>query len=308
MARQRILIVGASGFVGRALLRAVSGREDITAIAGVRDPENISDAGVESKIIDITRPEELARAVSEVRPDIVINAAAYGVRPGQQESGAAMRINTLGAVHLLEAAAVAGGAGRFIQLGSCSEYGNREGTVHEDMAPAPSTLYGSTKAAATVLVRERGAALGMDTLILRLFNLWGEGEPAHRLFPDLVAACRNRLTLELTDGRQIKDYSYVGDVAEWVIELARKPGRLDAGVVNVGSGRAMPLREFVLQIAEILGCVELLHFGAKSNRHSEAREQIPDLSRLENLLPDRGITPMAAALNRVLAETDTADS
>jgi nucleoside-diphosphate-sugar epimerase len=169
------------------------------------------------------------------------------------------------------------------------------------------TLYGSTKAAASLMVQERGRSLGIETLVLRLFNLWGACEPPHRLFPSLLRASRDRRPLALTPGTQLKDYSFVDDVANWILRLATMPGiGSHCPVINLGSGRPEPLRDFATDLARPLGAVDLLHFGARPSRAGEPIMQVPDLARLENLLPDRRITGRAEALERVLAMEDAA--
>jgi nucleoside-diphosphate-sugar epimerase len=301
MTDAKLLLVGASGFVGRAVVRRAVRHAGFRLIAGVRTPAGLP-PGTAVCPVDVTATETLTAALRDIRPSVVINAAAYGVRPGQTDSGAALRVNVAGATALLEAAASAG-CRRFIQLGSCSEYGARDGTVHEDDSPTPHTLYGATKAAGSIMVLERGAACGIETAVLRLFNLWGAGEPGHRLFPSIVEAARTRTPVDLTDGTQIKDYSFVDDVADWILELAcAPPGAFGtSGIVNVGSGRPEPLRDWAARLADRLGARHLLRFGAKPNRADEPKGQIPDLGRLEALLPGRTRTPMDAALERALA-------
>lgn len=307
MTVRRIFIAGASGFVGRSLIRTARETGSVQVMAGVRDLSTVRDLDIEAIAVDVTRNDSLGETFRKIRPDVVINATAYGVRPDQQDSDRALAVNTAGAVRLLESAASVG-CQRFIQLGSCSEYGALEGRVSEDTPCAPSSLYGSTKAAASILLQERGASLGIETLVLRLFNIWGEDEPGHRLFPELVAACLSGRPLPLTDGNQLKDYSYVGDMAAWILALAMKSGTFDNRVINIASGHSRPLNEFIQELADLMGCGDLLRFGEKTNRMDEARSQIPVIDRFEALLPDRTITPVPTALERALSRMSASAS
>lgn len=300
MTAQRLLIAGSSGFIGQALLRSAGGMPEVEAIAGVRSA-NIAMLGGDTAIIDVTQPAALEAALVGMKPDIVVNAAAYGVQPGESDPARSQSVNVEGARNLLYAAAAAG-CRRFVQLGSCSEYGAAEGRVREDMPVAPNTAYGTAKAAATALVRREAATLGVDALILRLFNVWGEGEAPHRLFPAIVAACRAGRPLDLTDCTQVKNYSYVGDFATWLLGLSVQSAPFAGRIVNLASAENRPLRDFVLDIAGHLGGADLMRFGAKPRRAEEALAQVPDLTSLDSLLPGRRITPLREALHRVLAQ------
>lgn len=299
MDKTRVVVTGASGFVGSALVRVLSQRSEIEIQAGVRDV-TVTIPGVDNVVVlDLTKHDTLYFELQKLEPDIIINAAAYGVVPEERDSERALAVNLAGALALL-AAASQSGCQRFVQLGSCSEYGDREGVVKEIDLPMPTGIYGSSKAAATILLQERGSSLGINVLVARLFNMWGENEPSHRVFPAIVSACQEGKPLSLTDGTQSKDFSYVGDVAEWLVALSLLPDFPVAAVANVASGNSMPLREFVMRIAEWLGRPDLMRFGELSNRGDESRNQIPDLATLDSLLPDRTLTRLEDALDRVL--------
>ena len=86
MNTRRIFVTGASGFVGRAIVRALSIIDDVEVIAGVRKADSIAKHSGEVALIDITQRADLNGVLSRLRPDVVINAVAYGVRPDQYET------------------------------------------------------------------------------------------------------------------------------------------------------------------------------------------------------------------------------
>ncbi len=299
MIPRRVLVLGATGFVGKALMQRLGERCTLEGHGAGRSGAGPSQPRAFVRV-DISRREDLERAMAMVRPQVVINASSYGVQPDQRALEPSIAVNVTGAGLVVEAAAAAG-CTRVLHLGSCSEYGAREGHIDESAPVAPVDLYGTTKAAGSLLALERGQHFGVAVTVLRLFNVWGEHEPAHRLFPAVWNACRSNAPLALTDGLQIKDYSYVGDIADCLLDLAELDPSPDAAVLNLASGVALPVREFALRVATRLGRPELLRFGALDNRAQEARHQIPDVSRLDTLLPGRRLTPIEAVLDRLRA-------
>jgi nucleoside-diphosphate-sugar epimerase len=298
MSEKCVLVIGAAGFVGRAITKTLSDKNNIQVYAGIHNQCINADNATVVKI-NILDENGLTRVINEVKPDVVINTSAYGVVPHQTDPKTAFEINALGPLNIIQAMATAG-ITRYIQLGSCSEYGGIEGVLTESMLCKPITLYGSSKLAGSIIVKERAASLGIDASILRLFNMWGEHESLHRLVPSIITAKKNNSPLKVTDGTQLKDYSYVGDVADWVVKFAVMDKKLNTGIVNVGSGEGMALREFVLKVACYLKCEGLIEFGKIKNRTSEVKDQLPCLKKLDEILPNRNITDFSTAIENTL--------
>ena len=178
----RILVVGANGFVGAHILRDLVRRGDaVGALTRTQTPWRLKGLETTTPVTaDITDAMAVTAAVTAFAPDIVINAASYGVSPRETDAAAMAAVNIDGAINLLRAANIAG-ARRFVQLGSYWEYGDHPGRVTETTPAAPKTAYGETTTAATRHVADHSGAC--ETLVLRLFNIWGAGEAPHRLVP-----------------------------------------------------------------------------------------------------------------------------
>ena len=121
-------------------------------------------------------------------------------------------------------------------------------------------------------------------LTARLFTVYGPGEHSGRLLPSLIHAAEAGTAIDLTEGSQERDFTYVEDVAEGLLRLAEsdfEPGE----VVNLATGRLTSVREFVLTAAEELGLSdEQLRFGALSTRDEEMAHAPVSVDRLAELL------------------------
>lgn len=293
----RILVTGAKGFVGSLIVRLGRGR-GLDVVAAHRAAEG--EAGV---YLDVCSADSVLSAMRKVSPSIIIHCAAYGLNYTQQDLWQALSVNVEGSLRLLEAAKRCG-VRRFLHVGTCFEYGSYDLPIKEDFALNPTGLYGATKAAASVLMRERAQALDMELLIVRPFSIWGPGDAPYHLIPQVIAACVKRAPLDLSPCEVVRDYMHVEDVADRILRLAVLEGREEKQwVVNVGSGRGRLLREFVLEVAKELGGEELMRFGQRPYRTSEMSMVVADASRLEATIGARPVVPMAREVRHLAKVT-----
>ncbi len=228
-------------------------------------------------VADVTDVDAVARAMALVRPECVVHAAAYGVNYADQDRERAFTVNVQATLTVLDHAARQG-VRRMIHVGSCFEYGDRGPPIPEDAPLRPTALYGATKAAASLLVRQWADNLGMQTVIARPFAIWGPWEAAQRVVPQVLAACRTGRPVALTACDVVRDYTYVEDMADWLIDLAvAEP--CPPSIVNLGSGQAVVLRDFLRAIARRYDAESLLRFGTLPHRPTEMRCLVPDISR-----------------------------
>lgn len=287
-----ILVTGARGFLGTHIVA----RAQAKGCHVVASHRGASKEGTIS--VDVCDATSIDAAFRAVLPPIVIHCASYGVNYADQDPDRALAVNTHGSIAMLYAAARHGVA-RFIHIGSCFEYGHHPGFISEEASLNPTAIYGATKAATSLLMRERAHALGVDLLIARPFGIWGPGEPAFRLIPQVIRACLNQCPLKLTPCEVVRDYSYVEDIADDVIALALEADAASGTIVNIGSGQSVILRDFVLSVARLLDGESLMHFGELEPRPTEMRSLVADTRRLRCLLGDRPRTALAEGVRRM---------
>jgi nucleoside-diphosphate-sugar epimerase len=294
-----VLLTGAAGFIGTHIVRTGIARGlEITALTH-RRPLDVPGARIVQA--DLTAAD-LGAIVAAARPEIVINAASYGIGPEERDPERALSINTIAAQRLLMAAKAVG-VRRFIQLGTYSEYGDHAGTISEDTPLRPKEAYGATKAAASLLVTTPGIAAPVEAIVLRLFNVWGPGERPQRLLQQVIRHCRAQTRFPLTPGNQVKDWAYVGDAAGWILDIALRDGPFPDPIVNVASGDRRSVREMATLAAIALDGRHLLDFGAVPVPAREVQTGPADLSRISALLPHRQVTPLDEAIAATIAGT-----
>ena len=274
----RLLVIGASGFLGRHVWQqaAAAGVTVVTAgRAGLPgSPEHLQ--------LDLATgdPAGLAVLIASAAPDAVANCA--GATSGDPEVLAAA--NVTGAYALVRAMLQAGTPARLVHLGSAAEYGRVEpgDAVDESAPPRPAAAYGATKLGGTRLV-ELGRAAGLDAVVLRVFNPVGAGAPGSGLPGRVAAQLRQALAgggdVQLGPLDAVRDFVDARDVAAAVLAAAAAPA-LPHPVINVGSGTGVLTRTLVKELIGISGYAGPVHEDAPgSARSGDLLWQQADIAR-----------------------------
>ncbi|HZL57469.1 MAG TPA: NAD-dependent epimerase/dehydratase family protein [Bryobacteraceae bacterium] len=240
---KRILITGASGFIGANLARRVlrDGHEiHLLLRRGFqtwRLKEILGDVCVhEGELHD-------RKIVRAAQPDWVFHLAAYGAYPRQNDIHRMVETNLMGCVSLADACADLG-VQAFVNAGSSSEYGLKDHPADEEEAIEPNSGYAITKAAATQYCRFAARERGLNAVTARLYSIYGPYEDPARLIPALIAHGLRGELPPLVSPATARDFVYVEDAVDAMLKLASaSPQR--GSVYNVCSGHQMNLKEVV---------------------------------------------------------------
>lgn len=287
----RVLLLGASGFLGRWVARRLTEAQATLRVA-VRDPGSFAPIAARWQIradassFDAMDTTSVERIVSQAHPDFVFNLVGYGVDRRETDRDLFDRLNHEFVEQLALAVAQSAPtrsssrAVRLVHVGSALEYGLLEGVAHEDSDVQPHTLYGRTKLAGTIALRDAAVQSGLDAVTARVFTVFGPGEQETRLLPAIRRAAVEGTTVRLSAGTQRRDFCYAEDVAEGLLRLGLTKGA-PGEIVNLATGRMTSVRDFALAAARVLGLPDdRLEFGAEPIRSDEMRLTGVDVSRL----------------------------
>jgi len=277
----RCLVTGGNGFVGAALLhRLVSqGHQPAVLLRDGADTARIDDIIGRLQVIrgTLSDLEKVRAAVDAYRPDTVVHLAWSGVA-GAERNALQQTDNLAFSLDLYRLARDIG-AQTFIGLGSQAEYGPCPAIIDETVPCQPTTLYGATKVACFLLLQRLAALDGLRFVWLRLFSSYGPGDDPRWLISYLIRKLMAGERPSLTACEQRWDYIHVDDVAA---AIAASVGGNAAGVFNLGSGEARPLREIVSLVRDQIDPSLPLGFGEVPYRDDQVMHLQANIAALSD--------------------------
>ncbi len=277
---KRVLITGASGFIGRHCLKPLLvNNYEVDAVFSKQPTNSINiNNAVKWHQVDLLDWQQSELLVKRLQPTHLLHLAWY-TAPGQYWTS----IENIGwvqaSLNLLQAFVVNGGQ-RAVIAGSCAEYDWNYGYCSERLTPLlPTTLYGTCKHALQMMVNAFADQMELSTAWGRVFFLYGPHEYPNRLVPAVIRSLLVGQTALCSHGNQIRDFLYVQDAAEAFVAL------LDSNVsgpVNIASGQPVKLKELIYKIAGIFNRPDLVQLGAISALESEPPLLVADVQRLQN--------------------------
>jgi UDP-glucose 4-epimerase len=289
----RTLVTGGAGFIGSTIVDALLARGDEVVVVddlSTGRESNLDGAlrnGAELVRADIRDAAEVARIVAGAAPETIFHLAAQiDVRKSVTEPGWDARINVEGTVNVLEAARAAG-VGRVVNTSTGGAIYGDVDTIPspETTPPAPMAGYGTSKFCAEQYCGLYARLHGLRTVTLRYGNVYGprqdplgEAGVIAIFCGKLMEGGRPRI---YGDGRQTRDYVYVGDVVTANLAAADNPGV--GGEVNIGTGRETSVLDIV-QILQQEGHRDDFEPEFAEARMGEIERSCLDVSRARELL------------------------
>ncbi len=267
---KRVLLTGATGFIGSHVLHELIARSaTVTAVIGADRAASRTAAlppGVAVRTFD--HPSHISTIAREERPDYVIHLHAV-ITTARTTAAiqSTLQSNVLPSIDLMTACTDIG-VRRLIVLGSGEEFGPVTGPFDDTTIPDPPSPYGASKGAITCYARMFHRAFQLPVTVLRPSVVYGPSQSPRMLIPQVMDALRHNRPIDVTEGRQTRDFIHVSDVAHGIVQA------LDADTVNgrsfnLGSGEPVTVRQCLHCIEEITGRRDLIRYGAIPYKQGE---------------------------------------
>jgi UDP-glucose 4-epimerase len=246
----KYLVTGAAGFIGRSIAAALLARgETVRGIDNLITGSRANLIGLDAMQFiegDLADPAACAKACEGV--EIIFHEAALASVPRSVEDPVATNVNCVDATLNLLVAARAAGVRRVVYAGSSSAYGDSPTLPkHEQMLPNPISPYAVAKLAGEHYMRVFARVYGLETVVLRYFNVFGPyQDPASHYSGVLAIFCRRMLAGKQPtiygDGEQSRDFTYIDNVVLANLLAAEAPAEKASGqMMNVATGSRISL-------------------------------------------------------------------
>ncbi len=285
------LVTGAAGFIGRSIAAALLAQgESVRGIDNFVTGKRANLVGLEGMEFiggDLADPAACERACAGV--EVVFHEAALASVPRSVADPASTNLNCVTATLNLLVAARAAGVRRVIYAGSSSAYGDTPTLPkHEEMLPNPISPYAVAKLAGEHYMRAFTRVYGLETVVLRYFNVFGpHQDPTSHYSGVLAIFCRKMLAGEQPtiygDGEQSRDFTYIDNVVNANLLAAAAPAEKVVGqVMNTATGSRITLNETFRILRELTGYEGEPAYAAP--RMGDIRDSLADIRLAEELL------------------------
>ena len=301
------LVTGAAGFIGRSIAAALLERgETVRGIDNFVTGTRSNLVGLEAMEFvegDVADPNACARACAGV--EIVFHEAALASVPRSVADPVATNVACVDASLNLLVAARAAGVRRVIYAGSSSAYGDTPTLPkREDMLPNPISPYAVAKLAAEHYMRVFARVYGLETVVLRYFNVFGPyQDPTSHYSGVLAIFCRKMLAGEQPtiygDGEQSRDFTYIDNVVRGNLLAAAAPAEKVSGqMMNLATGKSITLNQTFEILRELTGFDGDVAYA--DGRAGDIRDSLADIGEAEELLGYQPVVDFREGLRRTV--------
>lgn len=303
----KYLVTGAAGFIGRSIAAALLSRGDTVRgvdsfIAGKRS-NLVGLEGMEFIEGNLADPAACAKACAGI--EIVFHEAALASVPRSVADPVGTNVNCVDATLNVLVAARDAGVRRVVYAGSSSAYGDTPTLPkREDMLPDPISPYAVAKLAGEHYLRSFTRVYGLETVVLRYFNVFGPyQDPTSHYSGVLAIFCRKMLAEEQPtiygDGEQSRDFTYIDNVVQANLLAADAAAEKVSGqMMNMATGKRITLNETFEILCDLTGYKGKPAYVEE--RAGDIRDSLADISLAQKLLGYEPVVDFREGLRRTV--------
>ena len=271
---KRVLITGASGFIGSHLTKRLLAERSEVHVFVKKDEDLFRIRGVADDIAlwygDLTNSRSVRQCIRNSKPEIIFHLAS--LRNTNRDLGLLVRMfdtNVKGLITLLQSIDDEGiELERFINTGTCEEYGDGPVPFNEDQKEVPVSPYSASKVAATYLCQMTHKIAGLPIVTVRPFLTFGPFQDIDMFIPSLIYHCLVQKDFPMTGGDQTREFNYIDDIVEGYMR-ASVCSDVIGEIINLGNGNEYKVKDVAEKIVNISGASIRLLMGCLPKRPGE---------------------------------------
>ncbi len=304
----KYLVTGAAGFIGRSIAAALLKRgESVRGVDSFITGKRENLAGLEAmELIEGDLADQAVCAAACNGVEIVFHEAALASVPRSVADPVGTNVNCVDATLNVLVAARAAGVRRVVYAGSSSAYGDTPTMPkEEEMTPSPISPYAVAKLAGEHYMRSFWRVYGLETVVLRYFNVFGPyQDPTSHYSGVLAIFCRKMLAGEQPtiygDGEQSRDFTYIDNVVHANLLAASAPAEKVAGqMMNAATGCRITLNDTFQTLCGLTGYQGAPAYA--SPRAGDVRDSLADIRLAKKLMGYEPLVGFKEGLGRTVA-------
>lgn len=278
---QRVIITGATGSIGTALIQELI-KNEIEVLVFCREGSSRNENIPKSHLVTLKycSLDNLKTVINDTGKtyDVFYHFAWAGTTGAARND---MSLQNKNVEYALDAVSAAKkfGCHTFIGAGSQAEYGRVNCCLKANTPAFPENGYGMAKLCAGQMTRVYAHSLGLKHVWVRILSVYGS-QTTTDLIAYLISSFTNNIPVNCTEGEQIWDYLYNKDAARAFFAVAERG--VDGKVYPLGSGMGKPLKEYIEILKNLIAPKALINYGARPYSVSEVMRLVADISDLSD--------------------------
>tara|TARA_B100001989_G_scaffold203680_1_gene152158 strand:+ start:2063 stop:2959 length:897 start_codon:yes stop_codon:yes gene_type:complete len=274
-----ILIAGGTGFIGFHLAKkCLSLNWSVTSLSTSTPKKNRKLKKVNYKICDISNYNQVKNKI-KLDYDYVVNCAGYVDHSHKLKT---LKSHYIGcknlSTHFLNSKIK-----KFIQIGSCIEYGKiKSPQIESNLNKKTFSIYGSAKLLSTQFLLKLFKRFNFPVTILRLYLVYGPNQDANRVIPVTIINALKNKKFNCSNGSQLRDFTYIDDIVSAIIKTL-KNSKSSGEIINIGSGNPISIKKVIIKICELINSGKP-QFGKIKLRNDEIIKLYPNINKSRKIL------------------------
>ena len=290
-----ILIAGGTGFIGFHLAKkCLSLNWSVTSLSTNKPRKNRKLKKVNYKICDVSNYNQINK---KIKPDYdyVVNLAGYVDHTNKPKT---MKSHYIGCKNLSNFF-LNSKMKKFVQIGSCIEYGKIESPQKEIKQNKKTfSIYGKAKLLSTIFLQNFYKKYNFPVTILRLYLVYGPFQDTNRVIPVTIINALKNKSFNCSNGQQLRDFTYIDDIISAIIKTLKNL-KSSGEIINIGSGKPIAIKKVIIKICRLLNSGKPL-FGKIDLRRDEMMKLYPNINKAKTILRWTSRTPLEVGLRKTI--------